>query len=297
FSVSNSPYTITYNYSGDSTYVGSTDSSTTLTVTPAPLTITANNKSRTYGTANPTFDATYTGFVNGQGPSALTGTLSCITTATASSSAGSYPITCSGQSSTNYAITYAPGTLTISGAALTITASSNSMTYGGTVPTITASYSGFVNGDSSSSLTTQPVCSTTATKSSPVGAYSSTCSGAVDSNYTINYVNGSVTVNAAVVTVTANNSSRAYGAANPTFTASYSGFVNGDTAAVLSGSPSLTTLATASSPAGSYTITAAQGTLSATNYTFAFVNGTLTVNGAALTVTASSGTMTYGGTA
>src|SRR5207253_1712193 len=109
------------------------------------------------------------------------------------------------------------------------------------------------------------------------------------------YVNGSVTVNAAVVTVTANNASRAYGVANPTFTASYSGFVNGDTAAVVSGSPSLTTPATASSPAGSYTITAAQGTLSATSYTFAFVNGTLTVNGAALTVTANSGTLTYGG--
>src|SRR5207249_3877843 len=210
---------------------------------------------------------------------------------------GNYPINCSGQSSTNYAITCATGTLTINSATLTITASSSSMTYGGTVPAITASYSGFVNGDNSSSLTTQPVCSTTATKSSPVGTYSSTCSGAVDSNYTINYVNGSVTVNAAVVTVTANKASRAYGAANPTFTASYSGFVNGDTAAVLSGSPSLTTPATASSPAGSYTITAAQGTLSATNYTFAFVNGTLTVNGAALTVTASSETMTFGGTA
>src|SRR5207245_2116481 len=186
FSVSGSPYTITYTYSGDSTYVTSNDSSTALTVTPAPLTITANNKSRTYGTANPTLDATYSGFVNSQGPSALTGTLSCITTATASSPAGNYPINCSGQSSTNYAITYAPGTLTISGAALTITASSGSMTYGGTLPVITAGYSGFVNGDSSSNLTTQPVCSTTATKSSPVGTYSSTCSGAVDSNYTIN---------------------------------------------------------------------------------------------------------------
>src|SRR6266700_3712939 len=130
FSVSNSPYTITYNYSGDSIYVGLTDSSTTLTVTPAPLTITANNKSRTYGTANPTLDATYGGFANGQGPSALTGTLSCITTATASSPAGNYPINCSGQSSTNYAITYAPGTLTINSATLTIAASSSSITYG-----------------------------------------------------------------------------------------------------------------------------------------------------------------------
>ncbi|PYU97916.1 MAG: hypothetical protein DMG26_20040, partial [Acidobacteria bacterium] len=121
FSVSGSPYTITYNYSGDSTYVGSTDSSTTLTVTPAPLTITANNKSRTYGTANPTFDATYSGFVNNETSSVLTGTLGCTTTATASSPAGTYPINCSGQSSTNYAITYVAGTLTINSVPLTIT--------------------------------------------------------------------------------------------------------------------------------------------------------------------------------
>src|SRR2546429_5857223 len=95
-------------------------------------------------------------------------------------------------------------------------------------------------------------------------------------------------VNAAVVTVTANNASRAYGAANPTFTASYSGFVNGDTAAVLSGSPSLSTSASATSDVGSYTITAAQGTLAAANYTFAFVNGTLTVTAPSTTTAVAS---------
>ena len=41
----------------------------------------------------------------------------------------------------------------------------------------------------------------------------------------------------------------------PAFTASYSGFVNGDTAGVVSGSPGLTTAATAVSPVGGYTIT------------------------------------------
>jgi MBG domain (YGX type) len=86
------------------------------------------------------------------------------------------------------------------------------------------------------------------------------------------------TVNKAVLTVTANNASRNAGAPNPSFTASYSGFVNGETPSVLSGSPSLTTTATTNSPAGSYPITAAQSTLSAANYSFSFVNGTLTVN-------------------
>jgi uncharacterized membrane protein len=86
-------------------------------------------------------------------------------------------------------------------------------------------------------------------------------------------------VNPATVTVMANNASRAVGAANPTFTASYSGFVNGDTAAtVLSGSPVLSTTATTSSPAGTYPITVAAGTLTASgNYLINYVNGTLSV--------------------
>ena len=57
--------------------------------------------------------------------------------------------------------------MTVGTAPLTITASSPPMTYG-SVPTITPLYSGFVNGDTASSLTTPPTCSTTATSSSPV---------------------------------------------------------------------------------------------------------------------------------
>jgi regulation of enolase protein 1 (concanavalin A-like superfamily) len=79
------------------------------------------------------------------------------------------------------------------------------------------------------------------------------------------------------LTVTANNASMAVGVAAPALTVSYSGFVNGDTSAALSGAPSLTTTATSSSPAGNYPIIVSQGTLSAANYTFNFVNGTLSV--------------------
>jgi hypothetical protein len=95
-------------------------------------------------------------------------------------------------------------------------------------------------------------------------------------------------VSKVVLTVTANDVSRVYGASNPAFTPSYSGFVNGENSSVLSGSPSLTTTATPTSPVGNYTITAAVGTLSAANYSFSFVNGTLTVNQAS-TTTAVSG--------
>ena len=91
-------------------------------------------------------------------------------------------------------------------------------------------------------------------------------------------VSVTIKVNPAVLTVTANNASMAYGGTVPTFTASYSGFVNGDTLAkAVTGSPSFTTTATSVSLVGKYAITAAKGTLAAANYTFQFVNGAVTI--------------------
>ncbi len=84
-------------------------------------------------------------------------------------------------------------------------------------------------------------------------------------------------VEKAPLTLTADPQTRVVGAANPALTASSSGFVNGDTAQVLTGSPSCSTLATPSSPPGSYPITCAAGSLSAANYEFIFVDGTLTI--------------------
>ena len=89
------------------------------------------------------------------------------------------------------------------------------MTYGASPPTITPSYSGFVNNDSASSLTTPATCSTDATSASPVGTYSTSCSGAVDSNYTVNDVNGNMVVGVAPLVITASSASMTYGASPP----------------------------------------------------------------------------------
>src|SRR5262249_60374724 len=123
---------------------------------------------------------------------------------------------------------------------------------------------------------------TTAPAARPVAAYAITAGGAVstNANYRITYASGTLTVTPAAVTVTANNDPRAYGAANPAFTVSYSGFVNGDTASCITTAPALTTTATAASGVGTYPITAT-GAASA-NYTFTYVNGTLTVTPATL---------------
>ena len=137
----------------------------------------------------------------------------------------SYTITASGAVDSDYTITYVGGTLTVTAAALTITADNQTKVYGAALPTLTASYTGFVNGDTSASLTTQPTLTTTATASSHVAGspYAITASGAVDSDYSITYVAGSLTVTAAPLTITADNQTKVYGAALPTLTASYTG--------------------------------------------------------------------------
>ena len=72
-----------------------------------------------------------------------------------------------------------------------------------------------------------------------------------------------------------------YGASVPGLTASYSGFVNGDTAASLATPVTLSTSATSSSPVGTYAIQASGAT--SANYQITFVNGTLTISQASTT--------------
>ena len=94
-----------------------------------------------------------------------------------------------------------------------------------------------------------------------------------------------LTINPAPLTVTANNASKVFGAPNPAFTATITGFVNGNTAATpgaYSGGPAFSTTATAKSPVGIYPIVPSVGTLASTNYVFPpanFVDGTLTITG------------------
>jgi RHS repeat-associated protein len=246
-------------------------------VAPAPLTVTANDQSKVYGSANPAFTAGFTGFVLGEGPAALGGSLIITTPATAASHVGSYLITPGGLTAANYSLAFVSGTLTVTPAPLTITADDKDKVYGAPLPTLTASYAGFVNGDTPASLTTPPTLTTTTTAASHVipGGYAITAAGAADPDYAIGYVQGTLTVTPAPLTITADDQSKVYGAALPAFTASYAGFVNGDTPASLTNLPTLGTPATAASTPGTYPITASDAV--AADYVFTYGNGTLTV--------------------
>ena len=277
--VSDSPYAITASGAVDSDY-SITYVAGDLNVTPVALTITADNQVKVYGAELPTLTASYAGFVNGDTAASLTTQPTLNTTATAGSQVvgNPYTITASEAVDSNYTISYATGILTVSPAKFTITADNLSKIYGTDLPTLTASYAGFVNGDTAANLDTQPTLSTTATAHSDTGGYAITASGAVDPDYTISYVGGTLTVSPATLTVTANDLSRPQGEANPPLTYTFSGLVNGDTTSVVSGTPSLSTTATIVSPNGQYPIDIAAGTLSAANYDFTTADGTLTVD-------------------
>src|SRR5262249_54147647 len=104
-----SNYSITYN-TANFTIVGAT---------LIPLTVTANNAAKLQGQPNPAFTVTYTGFVNGDSPSNLGGTLTFNTNATTNSPVGAFAVTPGGLTSSKYTITFVSGTLNVVNAYVT----------------------------------------------------------------------------------------------------------------------------------------------------------------------------------
>lgn len=310
-SLSAGSHTITACYSPTGIYLAS-NGNVVQTVNKAHLKVAADDKTRAYGAANPVFTATITGFVNGDTATVVSGTASFSgagPSSTASSPVGSnYVITpaVGTLSAANYDFTpFVDGKLTITKAHLTVTADDKTRAYGAANPSFTANYSGFVNGDTAAVVSGSASFSGTGP--------SSTASSQVGSNYVITpavgtltatnydfgpFVDGKLTITKAHLTVTADDKTRAYGATNPAFTAKITGFVNGDTNAVVSGSADFTgsgPASTATTAAGDYVITPTIGTLAATNYDFTpFLDGTLNITKAHLKVTADDKSRTYG---
>ena len=174
--------------------------SVSINVLKKGLVISAEDKTKVYGAAPPAATLAYAGFVNGDAPGSLDTPAAADHTATAASNVGAYPINVSGAADVNYDITFAPGTLTITRADLTITAEDKTKVYGTALPAATLAYSGFVNGDTPGSLDTPAAATHTATAASSAGAYPININGAVDLNYSINLVAGTLTITPASTT-------------------------------------------------------------------------------------------------
>lgn len=297
-----------YNYGPGNSY-GDGVSCTTISIQKASPTISVGSsvnpssygQSITYtatlaNSSSPSGTVTFKDGATTLGTGTISGTSASFTTPTLT--AGTHSITAAyAGDSANNGVTSAVLSQTVNKAVLAVTANDASKTYGATNPGFSVTYAGFVLGQNAAVLSGVPSLTTTATTGSPVGTYTinATTGTLTSGNYTFTFVGGTLTITKAVLTVKANDASRAYGAANPVFTSTYSGFVNGDTAAVISGLPSLTTTATSVSSVGTYLIGATAGTLAATNYSFSFVAGTLTITKANVTITwATPAPITYG---
>jgi len=304
-------HNITATYNGNTFYVASTSSVLVQVVNPTALLVTADNQSITYGDANPPFTYSFSGFVNGQtlATSDVTGAASCSSTATPTSPIGTYPITCAigSLNSNNYTFNFADGVLTILQKALTITAQNQGKTYGFTLNFTGSEFnsSGLINADTVTSVT---LTSAGAAAGAPNGSYPIVPSAAVGtglSNYSITYVNGTLTVGGNLLVITANDyvgaNAKTYGSTltlpGTAFTYALAGG-----GSLLPGesldSVTLTSFGTpANAPVGTYPIVPsnAVGT-GLNNYVIIYQNGQLEVNRALLTFDPGSHTKLYGDT-
>lgn len=106
-------YVVWYKVDETEKYAAVTETSLSVTISPKPLTITANSQTIDYAASIPNFTATYSGFVGDENESALTGTLTFDCAYNPSSESGSYDITPKGLSSNNYDIKFVKGILTV----------------------------------------------------------------------------------------------------------------------------------------------------------------------------------------
>ena len=203
---------------------------------------------------------------------AITGVPVFSTTATVTSPAGTYPVSVGGLNSHNYSLAFVDGELTVlqSTTTVALTSSQNPFTYGNAV-TFTATVAAtdatgtvtFTDQTTSSTLGTGTISNGVATLANSAllaGTHGIIATYGGDSRYSAaTSPILSQTVNPAVLTVTPDNVIRRFGTPNPPLTYTIFGFVNGDTASAVSGTPSLTTTATVLSPVGTYPITASLG--------------------------------------
>ena len=243
-----------------------------LTITKAPLTVGVQDVIITEDDAIPTFTLTYSGWKNNDTEAtAFTANPAAKTTATTSSKAGTYDITVSGGTAKNYELAYTKGTLTIlkKEEPVTVTANNLTMVYGDDIPALTYKSEG-------AELNGTPQLSTTATKASAVGTYPIEVEAGTVTNTKATYVNGTLTITKAPLTITAKSYTIKQGEALPIFTVSfYTGLKNGETEKALIKQPTFTCSATSASAPGTYDITASGA--EAQNYEISYVKGTLTI--------------------
>ncbi len=183
-----------------------------VTINKATLTVTAEDKTKVYGDANPVLTFTYDGFKKGEQSTVLDTAPTVSTTATETTNVGNVDIVISGGLDTNYSFSPVKGSLSITQAALTATAEDASRDYGATNPDFSITYNGFKNGDEAKDLDTKPVASTTAMLTSDAGMYDIVLSAGADVNYAITTKKGTLTIKTIASEVSTDDATNLVGA-------------------------------------------------------------------------------------
>ncbi|ALT78327.1 MBG domain-containing protein [Paucibacter sp. KCTC 42545] len=249
----------------------------TLTITPRPITVTANAQTKVYGNVDPTLSYAVTSG-NLVGDDKLSGALS----RAPGSNVGSYRIDASALANGNYLVTANNGTLSITPRAITVTADALSKVYGNVDPALsyTVTSGNLVGEDKlSGALSRAP--------GSNVGSYTIDASALANGNYLVTAKNGTLSITPRPITVTADALSKVYGNVDPALSyAVTSGNLVGEDklSGALSRAPG--------SNVGSYTIDASA--LANGNYLVTANNGTLSITPRPVTVTADDQSMIAG---
>lgn len=243
----------------------------TLTITKAPLSISAGNYTKKQGDAMPVFKASYTGFKNGENESVLTKQPVFSCEANEASVPAEYAVTISGADAENYDISYEQGRLTVVEAdAVVVRAKSYSRQYGDENPVFE-----FETEGAALDGTPEIVCSAVA--NSPVGSYTIEVKQGSIKNYNVHFESGSLVITKAPLSISAGNYTKKQGDAMPVFKASYAGFKNGENESVLTKQPAFSCEANEASAPAEYAVTISGA--DAENYEISYEQGVLTVTG------------------
>ncbi len=288
----------------------------TLTVGVKSITVTADDRNKTYGDAvtflGTEFSTPVGALVNGDAISSVTlNSDGAAASATVTSPGPTYDIVASAATGTgldNYNISYSVGTLTVGVKSITVTADDRNKTYGDAVTFLGTEFStpvgALVNGDAISSVTlNSDGAAASATVTSPGPTYDIVASAATGTgldNYNISYSVGTLTVGVKSITVTADDRNKTYGDAvtflGTEFSTPVGALVNGDAiSSVTLNSDGAAASATVTSPGPTYDIVASAATgTGLDNYNISYSVGTLTVGVKSITVTADDRNKTYG---
>ena len=284
-------YTATAEISNDN-YTISSNAAKTFTIGQKALTVTAEDKTVTYGDSA-SYTATYNGLLDCNKGKLGTPNFTCNY-----NEVGTYSITVDGLENSNYAITYVNGTLTVNKRTITLDwGTANSFVYDGTAHTLKPAAKNVVNNDDLGLAITVTGENISGSSAINVGTYTATAS-ITNKNYVLaeSSKSATFTITARALTITANDHEIIYGSAPATNGYTISGMIEGETpgTANIGGTVKLTTNYTQYGNVGEYDIIVDISGLSAPNYSFTAKNGKLTVTKKELTVTAKNHEITYG---